>query len=466
MTYRISEIDIPADSPFKNDELNRKPVVEFLTGLISRLDGPFVLAIDSPWGTGKTTLIGMLAAELHRQNFQYIQVNAWKIDYTTDPLIALVSSIDRVNLGNTQAEVNFQNSIGKIKKIAGVLAKRSLIVGAKVATMGILDAEKEIETAAAEMTGNITSDVFELFNKERKLLEDFREELEKTISLLSSADKKKNLIFFIDELDRCRPTFAIELLERVKHLFDVPNLIFVLSIDKKQLESIITAVYGQGIDAPEYLRRFIDLEMGIPMFESKKFTKSLITRLGLDSTFKERNGSDTSYDKSNFIEYFSTIADSFDLSLRARERCLTRLKIVMDQTPSNYYLHPILVSLLIVLRTKQPEMFKKVVSGSTSPVETMNYVTERMRTHIPTDSRIPLIIEAYLTVSDPNADRRKARMTELNEKAAVEKQNIQDVSRNKDLSETIDALTRSLHFNGINIATVAAKIDLASMLRD
>lgn len=67
-------------------------------------------------------------------------------------------------------------------------------------------------------------------------------------------------MFFIDELDRCRPTFAIELLERIKHLFDIQNIVFVLSIDKEQLEASTAAAYGSAINAPEYLRRFIDLE--------------------------------------------------------------------------------------------------------------------------------------------------------------------------------------------------------------
>ena len=83
--------------------------------------------------------------------------------------------------------------------------------------------------------------------------------LEKAVGAIQPEDSSKPLLFFIDELDRCRPTFAIEMLERIKHLFDVKNMVFVLSIDKKQLEAITAAVYGERIDASEYLRRFIDL---------------------------------------------------------------------------------------------------------------------------------------------------------------------------------------------------------------
>lgn len=466
MTYRIEEIEVPPNSPFENDDLNRKPVVEFLTGLISRLEGPFVLAIDSPWGTGKTTLIKMVAAELRRQDFQCVQFNAWKVDYVTDPLVALVSSIDRVSLGDVSAEAAFHESIGKVKKVVGVLAKRTMVAGAKVATFGILDADKEIETATAELTGNLAGDLFDSFEQERKLLENFRKNLTCAISQLSVAGKKTNLIFFIDELDRCRPTFAIELLERIKHLFDVPNLVFVLSIDKRQLEAITAAVYGQGIDAPEYLRRFIDLEMGIPAANSKQFTQRLLTRFGLDPAFAARNSPEIAYDKSHFIEFFGTLADAFELTLRARERCLTRLKVVIDQTPSNHHLDPVLVALLIVLRINQPEMFKKVVTGRVTPSETMAFLAERMPHDVFLNERIPVVIEAYLILADPNNERREAKMKELQETLGNQSLDATLHSKVSDLLRMINSINQGLHYRTIRMSTIATKIDLASMVRD
>ena len=60
MKYRLPELEVPTDNPFLHDALERKPLVEFLAGLIGRLEGPFVLALDSPWGTGKTTIVKML----------------------------------------------------------------------------------------------------------------------------------------------------------------------------------------------------------------------------------------------------------------------------------------------------------------------------------------------------------------------------------------------------------------------
>lgn len=465
MAYRVEEIEVPLESPFANDDLDRRPVVEFLAGLVGRIEGPFVLAIDSPWGTGKTTLVKMLAAELERQDFQCVQFNAWKVDYVTDPLVALVSSVDRVSLGDVSAEAAFHESIGKVKKVVGILAKRTMVAGAKVATLGILDAEKEIEAAAAELTGNLAGDLFDSFEQERRLLTMFREDLASAISQLSVAGKKANLIFFVDELDRCRPTFAIELLERIKHLFDVPNLVFVLSIDKRQLEAITAAVYGQGIDAPEYLRRFIDLEMGIPTANSKQFIQRLVSRFGLDSVFAQRNAAETRYDRGNFIDFFTAIADALGLTLRARERCLTRLKVVMDQTPPNHYLDPILVALLIALRTNQPEMFREVVTGRAAPSETMNFLADRVSRLTSLDERMLLVIEAYLFVADPDKKRKQANMDELHGTVADEGLDVAVRSKAQDLLEMIRAVGGGTRM-GVRMAAVAAKIDLAAMVRD
>jgi Cdc6-like AAA superfamily ATPase len=117
MKYRLPELAIPADNPFQNDALDRKPLVEFLAGLIGRVSGPFVLALDSPWGTGKTTVVRMLAAELERQAYECVYFNAWQVDYVTDPLVALVSAIDDLHLTKPEAESAFRVHLAAAKKI-------------------------------------------------------------------------------------------------------------------------------------------------------------------------------------------------------------------------------------------------------------------------------------------------------------------------------------------------------------
>ena len=108
-------------------------------------------------------------------------------------------------------------------------------------------------------------DAVATFNQESNLFDEFRKELTEAVKLLQNDETEReskdisesNLVIFVDELDRCRPTFAVQLLERIKHLFDIPKIVFVLSLDKKQMEASIKAVYGAEIDAAEYSTPFL-----------------------------------------------------------------------------------------------------------------------------------------------------------------------------------------------------------------
>lgn len=465
MTYRINDLEVPSSDPFRYDSLDRRPLVDFLAGLIKRLNGPFVMALDAPWGSGKSTLVKMLMSDLQHRGSQCTYFNAWKVDYVTDPLVALVSSIDRIDLGVEAANSEFRTHLKTVKKVTTLVTKRGLMAATKAVTFGALDLEEEYEAVVSELASDTVGDVVDAFNQESQLLEKFRAELELAVAQLPAAGKDPNLVFFIDELDRCRPTFAIELLERIKHLFDIPNIVFVLSIDKQQLEASTAAVYGSAINAPEYLRRFIDLEYGIPASHSKRYTETLIKRFGLEPVFAERKGSEVAYDRNNFIEFFTMIASAVGLSLQARERCITRLRVVMDQTPSNQYLDPILVALLIVLRSNKPDLFTKVISGEAAAETVMEYLSSLPNGGEFKTGRARVVIHAYLMAVDRNQDRVQNREAQL--RADTENDKLpEDIRRH-----AAELLEMKQHINGgmrmgVSLAPVAAKIDLAAMAKD
>lgn len=464
MAYRVPQLEIPDDDPFRNDALERKPVVNFLAGLIGRIDEPFVLALDSPWGTGKTVLIKMLEAELKRQEYSCIYFNAWQVDYITDPLVALVSCIDRVKLGvEGGVEATFKEHMKKVRKVTSLVAKRTTIAAAKVLTAGALDLDSEIEDAVIEFAGDSVSDIVESFQNESLLLDKFRAELEGAIKLLPASGKKSTLVFFVDELDRCRPTFSIELLERIKHLFDIPNILFVLSLDKQQLEASIMAVYGQGINSAEYLRRFIDLEYLIPTIKAKQFVENLFKRFALDEIFVQRTHHELQSDKSNFISFFASLAEAVPLTLRAQERCLTRLRVVMDQTPIDHYLEPILVALLIVLKTSQPDLFARLSRGDATAKDVMAYLNDLPSGKEVVAGKQGILIEAYLISSDNNYERKEkviGNLTALANNPGTPE--IKDSAAQ--LLQMIQNLTRGTR--DISFSHVSRKIDLAAWIKD
>lgn len=464
MQFRLAELEIPSDDPFRNDSLDRKSVVEFLAGLLDKFNGPFVLALDSPWGTGKTTLVRMLKAKLEQANFQCVYFNAWQTDFVDDPLVALVSALDGIDFVDGEAKTAFKKHLASAKKITTAVAKRGLIAGAKAATLGALDLEREYETVAADVAGGLTGDAIDAFQKEKAALKKLRDDLEAAVAQLQASGKRASLVFFIDELDRCRPTFAIELLERIKHLFDLSNIVFVLSVDKGQLSASVASVYGEKSDTQEYLRRFFDLEFGIPKINSKRHTTMLLTRFGMDGVFASRKG-ELQYDKSHFVDYFSALADVFELSLRARERCVTLLAVVIHQTPENHHLDAILVSYLIVLRAKQPDSFRALCKGTLSVEAAMDALKKLPGGSEFVTNRPGVLIESYLLAGDPNPDRSNAHYKKLVDFWESNSGDPTTRSRAQDMLQLRNNVVAGYRPR-FDYRHIAAKIDLAQSFRD
>lgn len=468
MTYRVSPTEIPTDNPYQNDVLKRKDTVEFLAGLIERAGGPFVLSLDSPYGTGKSTLVEMLKAVLSAKDFQCVYFNAWQFDYAADPLVAMVSALDEVTQENDDKYAGLKAHMGKLRKVTTAVAKRSLVAATKLATMGVLDLDKETEKIAADVVGETTQDVVDAFQRKSEQLAEFREELEAVVKELPDAGKKPTLVFFVDELDRCRPTFAIELLERIKHLFDVPNIAFVLSVDMRQLEASVAAVYGSGIDAPEYLRKFIDLEFGIPPAEGKAFTEMLLTKFGLEDVFASRVGHELRYDRGNFIDFFSMLADICKMPLRMRERCVARLKVVLDQTPSDHYLDPVLVALLIVLRMKNQPLFAGIATGDSAPEDVVAYLKGLPGGKDLMEDHAGVVIEAMLIACDPNKDRRVVNRTRLQTMASSSELTQSERDSYAHLLDMTQNVFRGMRstLSLPSIPGLAKKVDIAASIRD
>lgn len=465
MKYRVQEIELPDGNIYQNDALNRKPVVEFIENLLAGLDGPFVLALDSPWGTGKTTTVRMLKSTLTTKNVPCVYFNAWKVDYASDPLVALVSALDEIKPKNTATENRFRKHMESVKKLTTSVAKHGAVAVVKAATLGALEIDSTIEKIAADLAGEVTKDLVESFQKERASLENLRTELEKAIAGLSEDAEARPLVFFIDELDRCRPSFAIEMLERIKHLFDVEHLVFVLSVDKKQLEAATCAVYGEKIDSSEYLRRFFDMELRLPQPDSKRFAGTLVQRFGLNEYFGERNrNSQTQHDDDQLVATIGELAKVFRLSLRAVERVMARVALVCSQTPTNHFLDPILVAFLVVLRIKSIEVFEELVAGHASSDQVMNHIRTFPGGIVFAESRLGIVIETYLLTGDSDAPRKDSKIANL--KAAAEaKVEMPETSRAREIIQAMGYIPpHQFHRYNFNISSLAAKVEMASSL--
>lgn len=311
------EIEIPDDNPFQNDKLSREVIADNLEKIIASRNGSLVLSIDAAWGNGKTTFINMWRKKLDQTNrYKTLYFNAWENDDCGDPLLALIGEIEAV----LTKDEKHSSTIEKIKKTGQPLLKKALPFILKMATGGMLDIEGvDLGASNAKHITDLAGKLgeFELHKEQKMSKSKFKEAL---IEYQKIEDKK--IIFFIDELDRCRPTFAVETLEKIKHLFNIDDFIFVLALDKQQLAHSIKTLYGQDMDSVGYLRRFIDFEFLLPEPDRTTYSEFLLAKFALCN-------SDTKF----FEHYLIAAIETYNLSLRDIEKLFYYLSLVIPSSP-------------------------------------------------------------------------------------------------------------------------------------
>ncbi len=268
MHLKPKEIVITKEEPFKEDLLNRKQYADLLTQIVKHAEDGFTLSINADWGYGKTTFVKMWEAMLQSEEYKTIYFNAWESDFVADPMMAL---IDGLRNGFETEDLPSEH-LQKVKAFWKTASKLVQLVP-QYRIIG------EIAEAIQEGIGECTEDNDELqkCTSIKQLVYTFRKQLS---DFAKTIDEQKQLIVFVDELDRCRPDYAVQMLERIKHFFAIDNIIFVLSIDKTVICESIKSIYGD-IDTEGYLRRFIDLEFDLPEPNVSDFIEEQYNRKGL-----------------------------------------------------------------------------------------------------------------------------------------------------------------------------------------
>jgi KAP family P-loop domain len=369
MQIRPSVLEIPTDDPFKNDCLSRKELEPTLTQVVTWAVGSFVLAVDGSWGSGKTTFLNMWQVKLNEAGHLCLYLNAWKSDFVEDPLVAVVGELSIAIKKNRPDNGNVEATIKKVEERAKSIFKRLIPIGVKIATHGVLDIDTASEKILSDLTGETAQDLIKDYYKGKSDIDDFREDLISLVTALQKPDRDPvKIVIVIDELDRCRPTYAVQLLERIKHLFDVEGVVFVLGIDREQLSHSIKALYGSEFEAKGYLKRFIDLDYRLPEPELGCYCSSLFEKFEIKSLLSKRpvasNGSNQ--DELNDLEYYlGYFMSAAGMGLRDQEQIVSKLRVVLQTVPATEYLHPITLTILLFLRNyKDSEIHSSFMSGN------------------------------------------------------------------------------------------------------
>ena len=344
---------------FVNDTIGRSADVIRFASMLNVIDSNFSIALDSSWGSGKTFFVKQVKMFLDANNdhvhtipepdkslFQSkwsdfsrksmpdfqpqvcVYYDAWANDGDEDPVLSLVYEI----INDVESDYSLPKDGDCIKIASTVLDS---FTGKN--WTAVVDALRG-EDPLAEI-------------KKAKSIEDERKNF--LDSLLY--ERGNRLVVFVDELDRCRPSFAVKLLERIKHYFANDRITFVFSINAEELQHTIRQHYGSGFDACRYLERFFDLRVSLPPADMAKFYRSI-----------GYNGSSYIYDK-----ICEAVIKKYQFSLREAAKYFVLTRVTTDNSThgkncwdeENDFCNLIVVPIMLGLRIKDLNRYTRFSKG-------------------------------------------------------------------------------------------------------
>ena len=317
---------------FEDDKLERKAIAENFKSILLNTDLN-VISVSAPWGGGKTYFIQNLIKLMENDSIN-ILYNAWESDFYESPLIPLF-----VELFNELEKVDIKTKLEKdikwSKKFAKNICKKSSF-------------QVGVNLGAVNCAANFDPDKKMIDSEYIELKEKMQEFKSKLTSIQTKLNKK--IIIFVDELDRCHPMYTIKTLEIIKHFFGIPNIIFVLSVDKKQIENSVRQIFGVNIGEENgYLRKFIDVDFQLPTPSMEQLAYYNLTQLWdkinkfiedgryYNYNLRMKRVSYTTYPEpdyekeQNYLSHLiSEISKVLNFSARDLEKFFVRLNLTLD----------------------------------------------------------------------------------------------------------------------------------------
>ncbi|OGB30365.1 MAG: hypothetical protein A3F78_09580 [Burkholderiales bacterium RIFCSPLOWO2_12_FULL_61_40] len=386
-------------SKWEGDAFNRKIYADFLSQYIemrvSKTDEPLTVALDAAWGTGKTFFVNKWASDIEARNGGVIIFDAWKNDFSNEVLVSFMAELsigmkplrERIATTVKVAEVLNQQTKslmsgfrkaalpaagaiakGVLKKLTGMAVDEIVdaIESGNTPDVDDFDLEKATEGAVEDLEKGLETffeKTLEAHQARSAATQDFKDALELLVKTLQAESAIEGpLYIFVDELDRCRPDYAIKLLEGIKHLFAVNGVVFVVSTNMDQLSKSVQAVYGGNFDGFGYLKRFFDFEFTLPQPDFYSFAQVLMRDLPLFTGRNINYGLDEpAYKKEVLLaRSFELITSAFNLPLRSQKQVWMIASAASSGIPANSQISVLWLFFLSVLRHSHPETLEKL----------------------------------------------------------------------------------------------------------
>ena len=371
------------------DRLNLKSFAESLFQIMEKgIDSPigdmgekggYPISLNAQFGNGKTTFLKMFehfvkTEKGQEQSYNTIFINAWKLDFYGEPVITILSEfvnhLEQKQKKQQQEKQKKSSSktndiIDKAKGAIGVLAQYKLTkvslnianqvvqnkIGINLKNVAEVHYSKNNTKSSKEQEQYLSlgKSVFQEFNQREKAIKQVKE-------IISSYIKTNRLLIIVDELDRARPDYAVHFLEDMKHFFDIENVVFLVAVNKQQMEATVKCLYGQDLDFSGYYRKFFKLEIALPdpYEEAQRLVDDLIKKTNVKYRQDHRG-----YRVAN--SYLA--CKMFQLTLREVEEFVRIFSMILgDRQKAVEWTYQDAYSFFICLFIKEKTVFKRILS--------------------------------------------------------------------------------------------------------
>ena len=331
----------------RNNTILRNNQLSMLVKLLNSLKEKTVLAIDGAWGSGKTVFVKQLLilsdeteedyghntldeAEINllREKQKTFYFNAWEYDYVGDALSALLLKLI-TDCDEGLNEASIRKAVNMVNVTAGIK--------------------------------NLTHDFIDIDNisSRDRPVKAVKDQVDRHDGVNEFIDKLKGdaerFIFVVDELDRCRPSFAVELLEVIKHYFMRDDVTFIITTNTSQLSHTIKKYYGADFDGYAYLNKFFDFTIGLRKIDLEMYARDVLD-WQTDSTVVD----DVAHDAIQYYGLEMREINSYHTSLRFIDRFLKRTN---NWREDQYPVQLVFVPLALALKIKSVTLYDDFIQG-------------------------------------------------------------------------------------------------------
>lgn len=307
----------------QRDEFSRKPIADKLIHLLTSDIELSPIIINGDWGTGKTEFCHKVIHEIkeNHDNLKCVYIDAFNADSSDEPILTLIAAIISLFPEQEDKKSIIKKAIPVLKYASKVLlnAGTTIILKESVDNLG----EELSEALKDQTTTAIDTSIDNLLNIHEKS----NENILALRGILESLSNEHPIIIFIDELDRCRPNYALKMIESIKHIFSMNNVKFVIISNLKQLESSINKVYGNSINANKYLDKFIGFKVDLSEYHNNYSFGQVYNSEEYFSLLIKNDDNLKNLCENGYFNFISFLIKKYKLSLRDIEKLVKNLQV-------------------------------------------------------------------------------------------------------------------------------------------